>query len=255
MNNMLPLWSRLPAWLQRRDGEMTRELLLRPGDHGLGMTPDSMQADATTTAVCGYCSTGCGLRLHIKDQVALGLTPETNYPVNLGMACPKGWEALRVLESDDRATRPLMRLPDGEMKAVSWDEALTTFTRRFKAIQQQHGNDSVAFLSTGQIPSEEMALLGAVAKFGMGIVHGDGNTRQCIRNRSDSMRHRLPTMTSNNRIAWFLSARIFASVIPSCGNACCEIGSRQKSLFWIHDEPKRQWQQRSIWRCVPRLTS
>lgn len=180
MNNMLPLWSRLPAWLQRRDGEMTRELLLRPGDHGLGMTPDSMQADATTTAVCGYCSTGCGLRLHIKDQVALGLTPETNYPVNLGMACPKGWEALRVLESDDRATRPLMRLPDGEMKAVSWDEALTTFTRRFKTIQQQHGNDSVAFLSTGQIPSEEMALLGAVAKFGMGIVHGDGNTRQCM---------------------------------------------------------------------------
>ena len=25
-----------------------------------------------------------------------------------------------------------------------------------------------------------MALLGAVAKFGMGMVHGDGNTRQCM---------------------------------------------------------------------------
>src|SRR4029450_2755275 len=39
---------------------------------------------------------------------------------------------------------------------------------------------SVAFLSTGQIPTEEMALLGALAKFGMGMVHGDGNTRQCM---------------------------------------------------------------------------
>ena len=38
----------------------------------------------------------------------------------------------------------------------------------------------MAFLSTGQIPTEEMALLGAVAKFGMGMVHGDGNTRQCM---------------------------------------------------------------------------
>jgi assimilatory nitrate reductase catalytic subunit len=38
----------------------------------------------------------------------------------------------------------------------------------------------VAFLSTGQIPTEEMALLGAFAKFGMGMVHGDGNTRQCM---------------------------------------------------------------------------
>ena len=40
--------------------------------------------------------------------------------------------------------------------------------------------EPVAFLSTGQTPTEEMALLGALAKFGMGMVHGDGNTRQCM---------------------------------------------------------------------------
>ncbi|MEM7317042.1 MAG: molybdopterin-dependent oxidoreductase, partial [Planctomycetota bacterium] len=51
---------------------------------------------------------------------------------------------------------------------------------RFKDVQQRHGNHSVAFLSTGQIPCEEMALLGTLAKFGMGLRHGDGNTRQCM---------------------------------------------------------------------------
>ena len=51
---------------------------------------------------------------------------------------------------------------------------------RIKAIQARHGADSVAFLGTGQIATEEMALFGAVAKFGMGMVHGDGNTRQCM---------------------------------------------------------------------------
>ena len=51
------------------------------------------------------------------------------------------------------------------------------YTRR---ILDRHGPESVAFLSTGQIPTEEMALLGALAKFGMGMVHGDGNTRQCM---------------------------------------------------------------------------
>src|SRR4051812_20915238 len=30
------------------------------------------------------------------------------------------------------------------------------------------------------MPTEELALLGALAKFGMGMVHGDGNTRQCM---------------------------------------------------------------------------
>ncbi|MEM9365020.1 MAG: nitrate reductase [Planctomycetota bacterium] len=159
---------------------MTRELLLRPGDHGLGMTPETLQADKTTTATCGFCATGCGLRLHIRDGHAVGLTPETAYPVNLGMACPKGWEALRVLESDDRATQPLLRQADGEMKPVDWDTALKTFCERFKQVQEFNGPESVAFLSTGQIPCEEMAFLGSLAKFGMGIVHGDGNTRQCM---------------------------------------------------------------------------
>lgn len=170
----------LPQVLLRRDGEMTRELLLQPGRHGLGMTHDSMQADTTTTAVCGYCATGCGLRIHLRDGEAVGVTPQTKFPVNLGMACPKGWESLRVLESDDRATEPLRRGPDGSMTPISWDDALKLFTTRFKSIQQQHGDESVAFLSTGQIPCEEMALLGALAKFGMGIKHGDGNTRQCM---------------------------------------------------------------------------
>ncbi|MGB7325486.1 MAG: molybdopterin-dependent oxidoreductase, partial [Rubripirellula sp.] len=170
----------LPQFLQARSGKMTRELLLSPGQHGLGMTPASLVADTTTTAVCGYCSTGCGLRMHVHDGEAVGLTPETNYPVNLGMACPKGWEALRVLESDDRASVPKVRRADGQMDSVSWDDALNLFTDRFKAIQAEHGNDSVAFLSTGQIPSEEMAFLGALAKFGMNIKHGDGNTRQCM---------------------------------------------------------------------------
>src|SRR5205085_6136546 len=59
-------------------------------------------------------------------------------------------------------------------------QALTTFTQRFRAIQERDGAEAVAFLSTGQIPCEEMALLGALAKFGMGMIHGDGNTRQCM---------------------------------------------------------------------------
>src|SRR5690606_1065846 len=54
------------------------------------------------------------------------------------------------------------------------------FCEKMKAIQEAHGKDSIAFLSTGQIPSEEMATLGSLAKFGMGMLHGDGNTRQCM---------------------------------------------------------------------------
>ncbi|MEX0744295.1 MAG: nitrate reductase [Phycisphaeraceae bacterium] len=160
-------------------GPLTRELLREPGRFGLGQVPARLAPDATTTLTCGFCSTGCGLNVHLRDGQAVNLTPTTEYPVNLGMACPKGWEALNVLNADDRAITPLLR-QHGKLRPVDWHTALQTFTDRFKAIQQNHGPASVAFLSTGQIVSEEMALLGALTKFGMGLVHGDGNTRQCM---------------------------------------------------------------------------
>ncbi len=167
--------------LRQLDGPKTRRLVRRPGQFGLGQIPSEKAPDATTTSVCGFCSTGCGLNVHLKEGEAINLTPATHYPVNLGMACPKGWEALTPLDADDRATSPMYRPQRGQSaEAIPWNEAAGHFSERFQAIQKEHGDDSVAFISTGQIVTEEMAFLGALAKFGMGIKHGDGNTRQCM---------------------------------------------------------------------------
>ena len=163
--------------LHQRQGPLTRELLLEPGNFGLGIVPAKTRPDATTDTVCGYCSTGCSLRIHLQEGAPTNLTPATDYPVNLGMACPKGWEALTVLESAERAVTPLLRDTSGTLRPVDWDNAMKAFANRFKRIQAEHGAHSVAFLGTGQIATEEMAFLGALAKFGMGMLHGDGNTR------------------------------------------------------------------------------
>jgi assimilatory nitrate reductase catalytic subunit len=168
------------ALLRQRQGPLTQDLVLRPGEFGLGQVPARLKPDATVTSVCGFCSTGCGLTMHLRDGEAINLSAAPNYPVNLGMACPKGWEALAPLTAPDRATTPLLRNERGEMEAIGWHDALGIFAEKFKSIQQRHGPDSLAWLGTGQIPTEELAFLGALAKFGMGIRHGDGNTRQCM---------------------------------------------------------------------------
>ncbi len=168
------------AWRQW-EGPLTRELLLSPGKFGLGHVPDRLQPDAVTTSVCGYCSTGCGLDIHLRNGEAINLSPATRYPVNLGMACPKGWEAVRVLHSPNRATRPLLRVgKKKKLRPSDWETAATTFCDRMKAIQRHHGPESIAWLGTGQITTEELMFLGSFAKFGMGMIHGDGNTRQCM---------------------------------------------------------------------------
>lgn len=134
-----------------------------------------------TRTICGYCATGCSLDVHLADGAAVNLTPTAGHRVNLGMACPKGWEALAPLAADDRATTPLARRDRNDpLEPVSWTEALQTLVDGVTGVQARYGREAMAFLSTGQIPTEEVALLGALTKFGMGMVHGDGNTRQCM---------------------------------------------------------------------------
>lgn len=166
--------------LRQRTGALSAELVREPGGFGLGQVPARLKPDATASMVCGFCSTGCALDVHMREGVAVNLTPTRDYPVNLGMACPKGWEALTPLRAPDRATTPLWRDARGRLQPIGWEAAVATFVDRFRGIIDTHGPDAVAFISTGQIPTEEMALLGALAKFGMGMVHGDGNTRQCM---------------------------------------------------------------------------
>lgn len=174
--------STLNHLLRARTGPMTSDLVLEPSRFGLARVPARLAPTTTTTMVCGFCSTGCGLEIHLNERSeAINLSADRTYPVNLGMACPKGWEALTPLFAADRATTPLLRDGrTGELLPVSWERAVLEFTQRMKSVQAQHGREAIAFLSTGQIVTEEMALLGALFKFGMGGLHCDSNTRQCM---------------------------------------------------------------------------
>jgi len=168
---------RIPP-LRARSGPRIDELRRVRGVDG-AQVPASRVGERVVASVCGYCSTGCSLDVHVRDSVPVNLTPTRAYPVNAGSACPKGWEALAPMVADGRGLRPMIRR-GRRTEVISWNRAFDEFCRRVRRVQEEHGPDSVAFLSTGQIVTEEMALLGAVAKFGLGMVHGDGNTRQCM---------------------------------------------------------------------------
>ena len=137
-----------------------------------------MMANVVRTT-CSYCSVGCNVDLTVDDEGKVTLKPNKEYPVNQGFVCPKGFHLLAPFTSETRGTTPLVKTSEG-FKEIDWNEASSIFAERFKKVIAEHGRDAVAFISTGQMPTEEMALLGALAKFGMGFYHGDGNTRQCM---------------------------------------------------------------------------
>lgn len=176
---MKPLTDFMEPLLRAWTGPLTSELVQTPGKFGLGRVPERLEPDAAAHSICGFCSTGCSLKVHLRDGQAINLSTNAEYPVNIGMACPKGWEALTPLAAPDRGIMPLV-LENGQQRGVDWQVALDIFVSKIRGVQGRHGNEAVAFLSTGQIATEEMTFLGALAKFGMGMLHGDGNTRQCM---------------------------------------------------------------------------
>lgn len=65
--------AKLRRVLVQTDGQLTRELVRSPSKFGLGQLPVARTPDAVTEMVCGFCSTGCGLNIHLKDSQAVGL--------------------------------------------------------------------------------------------------------------------------------------------------------------------------------------
>ena len=51
--------------LHAREGPMTSELVLQPGDFGLGRVPARLAPASTARSICGFCSTGCSLKVHL----------------------------------------------------------------------------------------------------------------------------------------------------------------------------------------------
>lgn len=127
-------------------------------------------------STCTYCSMGCNLDFYIKDNEIKKIIPTKGHTVNQGFACIKG---LQLDKQQSSRKFPLLRDKNGNMREVSWDKAFETFASQMKNIQEKHGRESVAFLSTAQITTEELALLGFVGRTCMGI-NGDGNTRLCM---------------------------------------------------------------------------
>lgn len=144
-----------------------------------GHTAEQKIPERWVKTTCGYCSVGCGMKIGVRDGVAVTVRGDENHPVNEGKLCPKGLSEHYTLHAANRAMHPLLR-KNGTLQGVSWDEALDTMASRFRETQARYGPDSVGVLSTGQLVTEEFYTLGKLVQLGIGTRHYDGNTTLCM---------------------------------------------------------------------------
>ena len=130
-------------------------------------------------STCNLCALACNLDFYVEDGKIEKVAPTVDYPVNQGFCCIKGLNLHKQQTKIKARKAPLLRDENGNMKEISWEEGFKTFAEKMTAIQEKYGKESVAFISTGQMPTEDMALLGHVGRNYMKI-NGDGNTRLCM---------------------------------------------------------------------------
>jgi len=106
--------SSLPSF-REWDGPLTADLVRVPGRFGLGQVPTRLRSEATTTIVCGFCATGCGLTAHLKGGEAINLSGDPDY-LWAGETVASAWgcgELFRDWRTPEAAFQILKKLSAG----------------------------------------------------------------------------------------------------------------------------------------------
>lgn len=135
--------------------------------------------DKWVRTTCGYCGVGCGMYVGVKNGKGVYSKGDPLHPVNMGTLCPKGLSEHKMIEADTRIPSPMLRKND-KLVPVSWEEAFQNTSDAFKRIQAEHGKDSVAIISTGQLLTEGFYALGKFVRLGLEVSHFDSNTTLCM---------------------------------------------------------------------------
>ncbi len=138
------------------------------------------KADRTVTTTCPYCGIGCQLKLEIKDEKIIRVTPDPEGITNRGQACVKGKFGLDFVNNPDRLTVPLIRIGErgeGKFREASWEEALEMVADKLTEIKNASGADSLAFLSSAKCTNEDNFLLQKLARAAVGT----NNVDHCAR--------------------------------------------------------------------------
>ncbi len=130
------------------------------------------------STTCPYCGCGCGLYLHVENNLITGVSPNRMHPVNHGTLCVKGWNCHEFVQHPERLQYPLLR--DGSaFRRVSWDEALGVTAAKLTEIKNKYGPDAIGILGSAKCTNEENFVLMKFARAAIGTNNVDHCARLC----------------------------------------------------------------------------
>ncbi|WP_348266493.1 molybdopterin-dependent oxidoreductase [Edaphobacter sp. DSM 109919] len=138
---------------------------LTSGTYRYKTRPWEMNHVATT---CTHCGDGCKTTLGVRStsdgsEIVRGDNRDKS-GINGDFLCNKGRYAFDFANNDDRITQPLVRQANGELKPVSWEEALDHVGKRFRELRDTRGGKSIGVIGGNRLTNEEAYLLQKFAR-------------------------------------------------------------------------------------------
>jgi NADH-quinone oxidoreductase subunit G len=117
--------------------------------------------------VCTFCPAQCNVSITVRDELALRVLARDNGEVDDGWLCDKGRFGYQSFHVDERITEPLLR-DGGELRAVSWERALTEASAALARAGAHTGA-----IAAGGTTNEEGLLLARLLRERLGSPHLD----------------------------------------------------------------------------------
>jgi len=137
-----------------------------------------------TTSPCPYCSCGCLLTIGSKEGEVKQVFSDPDLGSNDGNLCVKGRFGWDFVDHPQRLQSPLLRV-NGNLKEVSWEEALRLVAQELEEIKDQYSPDAIAGLLSHRLTNEEYYLFRKLFRSAIGTHQigqtGNGALRGLIR--------------------------------------------------------------------------
>jgi molybdopterin-containing oxidoreductase family iron-sulfur binding subunit len=132
------------------------------------VSPDQTVPGVSTyyATTCRECPAGCGVIAETRDGRTIKLEGNPEHPVNRGALCARGQASLQGLYNPDRFRGPMAR-KNGQLQAVTWDEALQIFAQKLGETRSRGGAGSAVFINQHEPGSFPGFLDAWLAGFGM----------------------------------------------------------------------------------------
>lgn len=130
----------------------------------------------TVKTICGYCGTGCGLILEVKDNQIVKIRGDKDATVNRGQTCVKGAFAYKYVHAEGRLTSPLIRKA-GQLVETTWEEALQFIASKLANIKTNWGPDAISMFACARSTNESNYVTQKFMRTAIGTNNIDGCNR------------------------------------------------------------------------------